>query len=116
MAAADLGRAFAAGAHGLKKDLDAAARYLRIASQGGDISAQRDLGLVLLDMNEPVEATEQLKMAAEAGDEEAGSVLHQLVTEAEERRKEARAQLEKFAQMGDPRALEMLAELGALAE
>lgn len=113
MAAADLGRSFAAGAHGLKKDLDAAVRYLRKASDAGDVSAQRDLGLVLLDLAQPVEASEQLKAAAEAGDEEAASVMQQLVAEAQEKEKDLRAQLEKLAGMGDPRALSMLAELGA---
>lgn len=113
MAAGDLGRAFAAGAHGLKKDLDAAARYLRIGVDGGDVSAQRDLGLLLLEMGQPVEASQQLKMAAEAGDEEAAAVLQQLLEEAKERQQDARAKLEKLAEMGDPRALSMLAELGA---
>lgn len=114
MAAADLGRAFAAGAHGLKKDLKAAVRYLRISVEGGDVSAQRDLGLLLLELGEPVEASEQLRMAAEAGDEDAAGALQQLVSEAQERQKEARAKLEKLAAMGDPRAQAMLAELGAV--
>jgi len=113
MAAADLGRAFAAGAHGLKKDMKAAVRYLRISVEGGDVSAQRDLGLLLLELGEPVEASEQLRMAAEAGDEDAAGALQQLVSEAQERQKEARAKLEKLAAMGDPRAQAMLAELSA---
>jgi TPR repeat protein len=113
MAATDLGRAFAAGAHGLEKDLDAAVRYLRIGVQGGDVSAQRDLGLLFLEMGQPVEASEHLKAAAEAGDEEAGAALQQLVGEAQERQKEARAMLEKMAEAGDPRARAMLAELDA---
>jgi len=115
MAAGDLGRALAAGAHGLDKDLDEALRYLHIAVDGGDVSAQRDLGLLLLEMGQPVEASEQLKLAAEAGDEEAAAVLQQLISEANERQKEARAKLEKLAEMGDPRARMMLADLDNLS-
>jgi len=113
MAAVDLGRAYAAGAHGLQKDLSKAASYLRLGVEGGDVSAQRDLGVLLLEMGQPAEAAEQLKIAAEAGDEEAAGVLQQLVAESNERQKEARAQLEKMAQMGDPRAIKMLEELCA---
>lgn len=113
MAATDLGRSLAAGAHGLEKDLEEAARYLRIGVRGGDLSAQRDLGCLLLDLGKPVEASEHLKMAAEAGDEEAAGILQQLAAEAKERENEARAQLEKFAALGDPRAIQMLEELRA---
>jgi len=113
MAATDLGRTLAAGAHGLEKDLKEAARYLRIGVKGGDLSAQRDLGCLLLDLGEPVEASEHLKLAADAGDEEAAGFLQQLATEAKERENEARAQLEKFAAMGDPRAIQILEEMRA---
>jgi TPR repeat protein len=50
MAATDLGSALAVGAFGLSKDLKEAERYLRIGIEGGDVSAQRNLGLVLLDI------------------------------------------------------------------
>lgn len=113
MASADLGRAYAAGAHGLKKDMEAALSHLRVGVEGGDVSAQRDLGLLLLESGQAGEAAEHLKLAAEAGDEEAAGVLQQLVAEADERQKEARGKLEKMAQMGDPRAIKMLQELDA---
>mmetsp|Transcript_43196 Transcript_43196/g.68306 ORF Transcript_43196/g.68306 Transcript_43196/m.68306 type:complete len:344 (-) Transcript_43196:162-1193(-) len=111
MAAVDLGRSLAVGAHGLQKDLSAAVRYLRIGVEGGDVSAQRELGCILLEIGEPVEAAEHLKMAAEAGDEEAAGILQKLLAEAEERRKDARAKLEKLAALGDLRAREMLQEM-----
>lgn len=113
MAAVDLGRALAAGAHGLKKDLNAAASYLRLGVEGGDVSAQRDLGVLLIEMGQPAEGAEELRVAAEAGDEEAAGILQQLAAEANEQQKEARAKLEKFAAMGDPRAIKMLEELCA---
>jgi TPR repeat protein len=50
MAATDLGSALAVGAFGLSKDLAEAERYLRIGIAGGDVSAQRNLGLMLLDI------------------------------------------------------------------
>merc|ERR1712151_228519 len=104
----------ASGAHGLKKDLEAAVKYLRISANAGAVSAQRDLGIILLEMEKPVEAAEELRQAAEAGDDEAAAVLQQIVEEANERQKEARAKLEKLAQMGDPRAACMLRELADL--
>ena len=51
MAATDLGSALAVGAFGLSKDLVEAERYLRIGIEGGDVSAQRNLGLMLLDVD-----------------------------------------------------------------
>lgn len=113
LAAVDLGRSFAAGAHGLEKDLEQAARYLRLGAQGGDVSAQRDLGLVLLDLGRPVEAAEELREAAEAGDEDAAEVLKQLGEEAKAREAEARSKLQQLAQLGDPRARQLLEELTA---
>eukprot|EP00441_Pelagodinium_beii_P016350 CAMPEP_0197659834 /NCGR_PEP_ID=MMETSP1338-20131121/49317_1 /TAXON_ID=43686 ORGANISM="Pelagodinium beii, Strain RCC1491" /NCGR_SAMPLE_ID=MMETSP1338 /ASSEMBLY_ACC=CAM_ASM_000754 /LENGTH=336 /DNA_ID=CAMNT_0043236959 /DNA_START=15 /DNA_END=1025 /DNA_ORIENTATION=+ len=112
-AAADLGRALASGAHGLSKDLNEAARYLRLASSGGDVSAQRDLGLVLLDLGRPVEAADELSEAARAGDDEAAAVLQQLAAEAKAQEDEARAKLQEMAELGDPRAKQMLQELMA---
>jgi len=110
-AAVDLGRAFAAGAHGLEKDLHQAVRYLRVGCEGGDVSAQRDLGLVLLELGQPVEAAEELRQAAQAGDDEAAAVLTQLGEEAKAQEAEAISKLEELAQLGDPRAMRMLQEL-----
>jgi len=110
LAAVDLGRAFAAGAHGLEKDLNQALCYLRLGCEGGDVSAQRDLGLVLLELGRPVEAADELSQAAQAGDDEAAAVLTQLGEEAKAQEAEARAKLEELAQLGDPRAMRMLQE------
>eukprot|EP00930_Biecheleria_cincta_P003436 TRINITY_DN104368_c0_g1_i1.p1 TRINITY_DN104368_c0_g1~~TRINITY_DN104368_c0_g1_i1.p1 ORF type:complete len:343 (+),score=81.53 TRINITY_DN104368_c0_g1_i1:79-1107(+) len=112
-AAVDLGRSYAAGAHGLEKDLQQAARYLRLGCEAGDVSAQRDLGLVLLDLGQPAEAAEELRQAAQAGDEEAAVVLQQLAAEAQAKEAEARAKLKELAELGDPRAARILEELSA---
>ena len=83
MAAADLGAALAVGAHGLSKDVGEAERYLRVGVEGGDITAQRNLGLLLIKTpSRIVEGAEQLAAAAAAGDEEATAVLMQLQTES----------------------------------
>jgi len=113
MAAVDLGRSYATGAHGLQKDLQQAARYLRLGCPAGDVSAQRDLGLVLLDLGQPAEAAEELRQAANAGDEDAAVVLQQLASEAQAKEAEARAKLKELAELGDPRAMRMLEELSA---
>jgi TPR repeat protein len=113
MAATDLGTALFAGAHGLSKDVDAAERYLRLGSEGGDIGAQRILGLLLLESGRPVEAAEELSMAAKAGDDEASSILQQLKSEAEAHEAEMRAKLKHMAELGDPRAMQILEELRA---
>jgi len=113
LAAVDLGRSYASGAHGLEKDLQQAARYLRLGCQAGDVSAQRDLGLVLLDLGQPAEAAEELRQAADAGDEEARAVLQQLGAEAQSKEAEARAKLKELAELGDPRAAQILKELSA---
>ena len=64
MAAADLGAALAVGAHGLEQDAVAAERYLRIGVEGGDISAQRNLGLLLIkDSSRVVDGAQQLASA-----------------------------------------------------
>jgi len=85
----------------------------RFASSGGDVSAQRDLGLVLLDLERPVEAADELSEAARAGDEEAAAVLQQLASEAKAQEEQARAKLREMAELGDPRAQQMLQELMA---
>mmetsp|Transcript_29754 Transcript_29754/g.91595 ORF Transcript_29754/g.91595 Transcript_29754/m.91595 type:complete len:305 (-) Transcript_29754:97-1011(-) len=69
MAAADLGSVLAVGSHGLEKDVQKAERYLRVGSRGGDVGAQRNLGLLLLELRRPAEAAEELRAAAAAGDE-----------------------------------------------
>jgi len=113
MAAADFGSVLAVGAHGVEKDLEEAERYLRIGVEGGDISAQRNLGLVLLELDRSVEAAEQLSSAVKAGDEQAAGILQQLNNEAEERQKEGLAKLQAMAAAGDPRAKAMLQELSS---
>eukprot|EP00413_Alexandrium_margalefii_P008130 CAMPEP_0204526060 /NCGR_PEP_ID=MMETSP0661-20131031/8236_1 /ASSEMBLY_ACC=CAM_ASM_000606 /TAXON_ID=109239 /ORGANISM="Alexandrium margalefi, Strain AMGDE01CS-322" /LENGTH=350 /DNA_ID=CAMNT_0051531887 /DNA_START=39 /DNA_END=1091 /DNA_ORIENTATION=+ len=112
-AAADLGAVLAVGAHGLQKDLHRAEHYLRIGSAGGEIAAQRRLGLLLLELGRPVEAAQELTAAAAAGDEEAADTLRQLVGEASQKEVEARAKLEEMAEGGDVRAQQMLEELRA---
>jgi len=112
-AAADLGSVLAVGAHGLEKDLQRAERYLRIGSAGGEVAAQRNLGLLLLEAGRPAEAAQELSEAAAAGDEQAADALHQLVGEARQKEAEARARLEEMAERGDVHALKMLEELRA---
>lgn len=65
------------------EDFVEAEKYLRIGSDGGDISAQRNLGFLLLQLERPGEAALELSKAAEAGDEQAVEVLAQLAKEAE---------------------------------
>ncbi|CAK0830157.1 unnamed protein product [Prorocentrum cordatum] len=111
MAASDLGSVLAAGSHGVARDVVQAERYLRIASEGGDTAAQRNLGLLLIELNRPEEAVPELCKAAEASDEQATLVLKQLMDEAEARAAEARKKLEAMAGSGDARAARMLAEM-----
>eukprot|EP00747_Dinoflagellata_sp_TGD_P165227 gnl/TRDRNA2_/TRDRNA2_186234_c0_seq1.p1 gnl/TRDRNA2_/TRDRNA2_186234_c0~~gnl/TRDRNA2_/TRDRNA2_186234_c0_seq1.p1 ORF type:complete len:319 (+),score=88.78 gnl/TRDRNA2_/TRDRNA2_186234_c0_seq1:106-1062(+) len=113
MAAADLGSALAVGAFGLKKNLQEAERYLRIGSEGGDVTAQRNLGMLLLEMDRGAEAAEELSGAADAGDEQAAEALQQLLVESRVQEMEARMKLEQMAAAGDPRAIEMLREFPA---
>jgi len=113
MGAADLGMAFFAGAHGLSKDIGKAEHYLRLGSEGGDASAQRVLGLLLLELGRPAEAAKELSLAAKAGDDEANTILQQLKAEAEAQEAQMRAKLEEMAEMGDPRALQILEEIRA---
>eukprot|EP00929_Paragymnodinium_shiwhaense_P016858 TRINITY_DN12551_c0_g1_i1.p1 TRINITY_DN12551_c0_g1~~TRINITY_DN12551_c0_g1_i1.p1 ORF type:complete len:347 (-),score=117.11 TRINITY_DN12551_c0_g1_i1:181-1221(-) len=111
LAAADLGRSYAVGAHSLPKDLEKAEHYLRIAAEAGmDVAAWRDLGLLLLEKGRPTEAAEELSKAAKAGDEEAAAVMKHLAGEAEAKQAEALAKLEELAAAGDERAQAMLAE------
>jgi TPR repeat protein len=84
MAAADLGAALAVGAHGLDRNAEEAERYLRIGIAGGDVSAQRNLGLMLLELggDRLVEAMQELGAAAASGDEHSAGVLQQLQSES----------------------------------
>jgi len=109
MAASDLGSVLATGSHGVAKDLLQAEHYLRIASDGGDTAAQRNLGLLLIQLDRPEEAVPELSKAAEAGDEQATVVLKQILEEVEAQASEARAKLEAMARSGDARAAQMLA-------
>lgn len=111
MAAADLGSVLAVGAYGIDKDLQEAERYLRFAVERGDLVAQRNLGIVLLELDQPVEASTHLGEAAKAGDEEAAALLRQLLDEASHQQAEARSKLEQLAEAGDQRAMSMLQEL-----
>lgn len=111
VAAADLGAALAVGAYGVAKDVVAAERYLRKAAAGGEVNAQRNLGLLLLDGGDaPDEAARHLETAARAGDEQAAAVLVQMGTEAHERAIELRQRLVAMAASGDARATECLRE------
>ena len=118
MAAADLGAALAVGAHGLAQDEREAERFLRIGEEGGDAVARRHLALLLLDQSRRIgrsgassEAAALLRKGADAGDEEAKSILVALAAEAKQQAEHARFQLEALATKGDPRAIEMLAQL-----
>lgn len=51
IACSDLGASYACGSYGLVKDVIQAERYLQIGSNGGDITAQRNLGLLFLELN-----------------------------------------------------------------
>lgn len=113
MAASDLGSVLATGSHGTVRDVVQAESYLRIASEGGDVASQRNLGLLLLDLDRPEEAAPELSKAAEAGDEQASAALEQLLQEAEAQAAEARKKLEAMASSGDIRAAQMLAEMAA---
>ena len=118
MAAADLGAALAVGAHGLAQDEREAERFLRIGEEGGDAVARRHLALLLLDQSRRIgrsgassEAAALLRKGADAGDDEAKSILVALAAEAKQQAEHARFQLEALATKGDPRAIEMLAQL-----
>tara|TARA_B110001452_G_scaffold106748_1_gene88449 strand:- start:1016 stop:1957 length:942 start_codon:yes stop_codon:yes gene_type:complete len=117
MAAGDLGSALALGAHGCEKDVAAAERYLRLGASGGDAASQRNLGLLLLQLDKAGEAAEMLRGAAAQGDSEACHALAQLNDEAARQAEEARFKLGMLASQGDPRAKAMLEQLqqGTLA-
>lgn len=110
-AAADWGSILATGAHGVKKDLTKAQRYLRKGADGGDIVAQRNLGLLLLEQGQPLKASEELRKAAGAGDEQAAEMLRYLAHEADVKQKEAMEKLEEMAADGNLQAKAMLEEL-----
>lgn len=110
-AAADLGNILAEGAFGLQRDAKRAEHYLRIGAKGGEVAAQRHLGLLLLREGRPVEAAKELNEAAAAGDEQAAGALQQLMAEVREKEAQARSKLEEMAEAGDNHAREMLQEL-----
>lgn len=111
MAAGDWGSILATGSHGVEKDLVQAELYLRRGADGGDVIAQRNLGLLLLELGQPGEASQELNKAAAAGDEQASEMLRRLVHEADIKRKEAMEKLEDMAAQGHPQARAMLEEL-----
>ena len=113
IAAGDLGSALALGAYGVSKDLDEAERYLRIGADGGDVGAQRNLGMLLLQSERAAEAAGYLRMAHGQGDEEAGSTLDALRREADALREQAVFKLKALAANGDARAKAMLEQLEA---
>ena len=113
MAAADLGAALAVGHFGVTKDLAEAERFLRIGIEGGDVSAQRNLGLMLLENNVEGrfnDAIAELSAAAQAGDEHSATYLQQMSQSSRVQEEEARAKLENLASQGDERAIAMLKE------
>ena len=75
------------------------------------MGSQRNLGLLLLELERPVEAAEQLRQAADQGDEAATATLQQLGGEADKKREEAMFRLKAMATQGDPRAVAMLEQL-----
>ena len=60
----------------------------------------------------PEEAAAALRRAADGGDGDAAGRLAELGKAAEEKAARARAQLERMAAAGDPRARALLVELG----
>ena len=97
------------GAYGLPKDPTLAERYLRIAAEGGDVGARRNLGLLLLEAEGRVEeAMHALGEAAQAGDAQAAMLVRQLGQESKVQEEEARSRLEKLAAGGDARAVAMV--------
>ena len=108
IAAGDYGTACAVGAYGLDRDVVEAEKYLKIASNGGDIAAIKNYGHLLLTLNRPVEASAQFAKAVEAGDAEAGDILRNLGVEADQKRDAAMDKLRELADAGDERAIEML--------
>lgn len=113
LAAGDLGSALALGAYGEVKDLAEAERYLRIGAEGGDVGAQRNLGMLLLQSDRAAEAATYLRLAHGQGDEEAGATLDALRREAEGLREKAIFKLRALAANGDARATAMLEQLEA---
>ena len=111
IAAGDLGAALALGAHGLPKDEASAERYLRLGASGGDVVSMRNLGHLLLQLDRPAEAAEQLSAASAAGDDESKDLLRTLQAEAEQKAEQARFQLGVLAGQGDKRARSMLEAL-----
>ena len=101
------------GAYGEVKDLVEAERYLRIGAEGGDVGAQRNLGMLLLQSERAAEAAGYLRMAHGQGDEEAGSTLDALRREADALREQAVFKLKALAANGDARAKAMLEQLEA---
>ncbi|EOD36692.1 hypothetical protein EMIHUDRAFT_98124 [Emiliania huxleyi CCMP1516] len=108
MAAGDFGSALAVGAFGLQKDVAAAEVYLRVGADGGDAGAQRNLGLLLLELGRAAEGAEMLRRAAEGGDESAAATCDQLLSEAKAREEEALFKLRALASGGDSRARAVL--------
>jgi hypothetical protein len=111
VACADLGAALATGAFGAAKDAAAAERLLRAGAAGGDVGAQRNLGLLLLELRRAGEAAPFLHQAAEGGDAQAQATLSQLGQEAAAKQKQMHEKLVMMAAAGDTRAVEMLREL-----
>jgi len=111
MAAGDLGSALAVGAHGEEQNLVEAEKFLRIGAKGGDAASQRNLGLLLLDLQQAGEAAQHLQAAATQGDDHAAEVLTALRKEAEQKAAAARFQLSLLASQGDERAKAMLEQL-----
>lgn len=109
-AAADYGASLAVGAHGLEKNVEEAERYLRIGAKGGESVAHFHLGRLMLESGRPADGAEELRLSAEAGNEQAAEMLQRLAAEAQAKQAEAREKLEALAATGDVRAIEMLKE------
>ncbi len=113
MAAGDVGSALAVGAFGLTKDVARAEEYLLIGARGKDAGAQRNLGLLYLELDRAPEAAEWLRAAADQGDESALLTLDQLGAEAKAKEEAALFKLQALATSGDARARTMLEQLEA---
>lgn len=96
---------------GPSQDLHRAVQLLQVAASAGNVDARRRLGMVMLELDRPVEAAEEFAKAAEAGDQEAAEILQRLRMEAVDQSAKARAKLEALAAAGDLRAQAMLEEL-----
>lgn len=114
IACGDYGSALAVGAHGLTKDVVEGEKYLQMGQAAGDIASSLNLGMLLLELDRPEGAAEALRVAAEAGSEEAGHRLRQLALEADKKKEQLMGTLKARASAGDEKARAMLQQFGIM--